>query len=368
LVRACRILGAIAVLAAVAPAGAVPSDDYLRGYADAVLRDVPGLDDYTLELREGRVSLTLRDARSVELDLLVRSLAAIDGVQSVEVLDREGRLLAAQVRDPVPAAAHDARAADSSGWDLFPPHELFEPLLADPRWPHFSAAAEWYQSDSELDRVADVSFGETFALLRSPESDHGFWEIGLQAGVFSVFDLDSESFDLVNSDFMVGASLTHQLGDLTSMLRFYHQSSHLGDEFLLRNRVDRVNLSYEVLDLLLSYDPFYWLRLYGGGGLLVHREPSDLDRWLAQAGIEIESPKAFVGGHLRPVSGVDLQFRDESDWRTDLSARLGIQVEHAKLRRLRLQLLAAYYRGRSPHGQFYNRRIETLGVGLHLGF
>ena len=360
--RARRVVAVGLIASVAAHAAPAPSGEYVRGYADAVLRQVFGLDDYTLEVGDGEIRLMFDAPPKVERDTLERALLAIEGVERVEILDRGDPSGVRQARDDTPEPTQDV-----SDWQIFPQRELFEPLLADPRWPHFSAALEWYTSDQELDRVVATSFGETFALLRSPESEHGRLELGFQAGVFSVFDLDSESFDLVNSDFIVGLTLAHQLGDLTSMLRVYHQSSHLGDEFLLRNRVDRVNLSFEVVDFLMSYDPTTWLRLYGGGGLLVHREP-DLDRWLAQAGVELVSPEAYLGGHVRPLAAVDLQFRQESDWRTDLSTRFGFQIEHATLQRLQVQILGQYYRGRSPNGQFYERRIETLGVGVHLGF
>jgi hypothetical protein len=45
-------------------------------------------------------------------------------------------------------------------------------------------------------------------------------------------------------------------------VRLFHQSSHLGDEFLLRNRVERINLSYESADLKLSYKFFALLRTF----------------------------------------------------------------------------------------------------------
>ena len=51
------------------------------------------------------------------------------------------------------------------------------------------------------------------------------------------------------------------------MFRLFHQSSHLGDEFLLRTQTQRVNLSYESVDLRFSYEIGDVLRLYGGGGL-----------------------------------------------------------------------------------------------------
>jgi hypothetical protein len=338
-----------------------PTDAYATGYADAILREVYLVRDYRIALSGSTLEVTLDDSEHLESDKLARALLAIEGVERVVVMD-DGVIVADERR-----ADDDSGGQRDAGWDVFPQRELFAPLLADPRWPHFSAAYQWYVDDDELTNVGATVFGGTFGLLRSPKRPYGAFELGFQAGVFSVFDLDSDSMDLVNSDFMVGLTVSHQIGELTSMLRFYHQSSHLGDEYLLRNRVNRVNLSYEVLDLLLSYDPTNWLRLYGGGGLLVHREPS-LDRGLAECGVELLSPMAFLSGHLRPLAAADLQFRQESDWNLDLSTRFGVQIEHPTLRRLRVQILGEYYRGRSPNGQFYGRRIETLGVGVHLGF
>jgi hypothetical protein len=107
----------------------------------------------------------------------------------------------------------------------------------------------------------------------------GQWETGLQAGVFSIFDLDSSSFDLVNADYFVAALGSYGIGGFSGMARIFHQSSHLGDEFLLRelSSLNRLNVSYEGVDLKLSYDLFdRALRFYGGGGYLFDRDPSSL--------------------------------------------------------------------------------------------
>jgi hypothetical protein len=202
-------------------------------------------------------------------------------------------------------------------------------------------------------------------LIGGPAPFDGRWEFGIQGGVFSIFDLDSSSFDLINSDFVGGVTASYARGPFSTMLRFFHQSSHLGDEYLLRTQINRVNLSFEALDLLVSYERWQWLRLYGGGGVLVHREPA-LDRGMLEAGIELHSPKAFVAGFLRPVAAADFQFRQESDWKEDVSVRTGVQIEHPFLHRMRVQLLAEFYSGRSPNGQFYDRRITTIGIGLYL--
>jgi hypothetical protein len=152
------------------------------------------------------------------------------------------------------------------------------------------------------------------------------------------------------------------------MVRLFHQSSHLGDEFLLRRETDRINLSYEAVDALLSWDATGWLRLYGGGGALLRREPADLDRFSLQLGAEIESPRAWAEGLLRPVFALDVQSHEENDWDLDLSARLGLQIESARLAGRRLQILLDYFQGRSPNGQFFDREIESWSLGAHLHF
>src|SRR5262249_24935261 len=137
------------------------------------------------------------------------------------------------------------------------------------------------------------------------------------------------------------------------------QSSHLGDEFLLRaDHPNRINLSYEAVDLIPSVDISTWGRVYAGGGYLFDRAPSDLKRKYVLAGVEGKTPFAFWGW-LRPIAAFDWHRREEQDWRSDYSTVFGFQFENAKVfKSRRLLLLGEYYKGRSPNGQFFDRRIE----------
>ena len=110
------------------------------------------------------------------------------------------------------------------------------------------------------------------------------------------------------------------------------------------------------------------MRLYGGGGYLFRRNPDDLKPWSAQGGIEVRSPRAFFGKVVRPIAGADVRAREETDWDLDLSVRVGLQFETAKLRGRYLQLMAEYYDGHSPHGQFFERNIQYFGIGLQFYF
>lgn len=170
----------------------------------------------------------------------------------------------------------------------------------------------------------------------------------------------------MNADYLVGFPFSYRAGDFSAMARVFHQSSHLGDEFLLANRIERVNLSYEVVDLRLSYEATDWLRVYGGGGYIVRSDPSDLKPWSTQTGVELRSPRTFFGGAVRPIAALDVQYREQNDWHADVSLRAGVQFEKLPIYDRRIQLLVEYFNGYSPNGQFYREQIEYIGLGFHL--
>jgi Protein of unknown function (DUF1207) len=112
-----------------------------------------------------------------------------------------------------------------------------------------------FQEDARLRNAAIATLSETFSRLRGSLGEKGgAWEVGIQAGVFSLFDLDAPSTDLVDTDYIVGFPFAYRARNFSAMARFFHQSSHLGHEFASRNRVERVNPSQEAVDLRLSYE------------------------------------------------------------------------------------------------------------------
>ncbi len=243
---------------------------------------------------------------------------------------------------------------------------LFDPLHADPRWPQFSVAYRHISEGSEPSKTGSANFGETFAIYRDAAPFDGQWEIAFQGGVFSVFNLGASSKDLVNADYTAGLLASYRTGSLSGFLRVHHQSSHLGDEFILNNQPKRINLSYEEIDVKLSYELFDWFRVYGGGGILVDRDPNTLGRGTSQFGAELTSPWTFMSGKIRPVAYADFQVNERSNWTVNRSLMAGLQFENARIGDRNLQLLMEYYKGASPNGQFYSQRTEWIGIGLHL--
>jgi Protein of unknown function (DUF1207) len=359
------------------PASAAPPDDaYVAGYAAAVLEREFNLPAPSLRVRGGALTVAESDLAGADRALVVTTLSRIPGVNQVEVLTAPALAPSSSagtrgsVRGDVPEgipASDEARPRTTPEYQIgwLPGGILFKPLIADPRWPHFSAAYQYYIDNRQLENVAAVSFGETFTFYRNRFQDV-LWEFGIQASVFSLFNLDAHSKDLINADYMAAAVAAFRWKDVSALGRVYHQSSHLGDEFLLHNSVQRINLTYEGADLRLSYEFWPGLRIYGGGGGIFDQEPSDLKPWYAEGGIEFRSPWP-AGARVRPVAGVDVQTRQQNDWSADLSARAGVEFLGLLYGR-NVQLLLEYFSGHSPNGQFYKDKIDYIGLGVHLHF
>ena len=368
-----RVLAAVLVLVLATVPGLVTraaadvgGDGYISGYAAAVLEREFHRAAPSLRVDNGVITLVAADLQGLDRRVVVAALSRIRGVVRVTVLD------AAAPAPPAPAPAATTLEATKAakadlGTGIFPGGEhLFKPLIADPRWPHFAIEYQYYINDKKLKDVGAVSFGETLNFYRDRLGD-GWWGIGLQAGVFALFDLDASSMDLINADYFVAPALSARYGDLSGLLRVFHQSSHLGDEFLLANRVNRVNLSFEGVDLKLSYE-FLGdvLRVYGGGGYLFDRDPTSLKPGSVQWGLEFRSPWSITE-KIRPIAAVDVQNRQENAWQSDVSARAGVEFKGLWSGR-DLQLLLEYFRGHSPNGQFYRQKIDYLGLGMHFHF
>ncbi len=367
--RGIKILQAVAILLLYFPflLHAASGDDFTRGYASAVLEREFGLKNFTLNVDGDAVTVTSRELTQADYREVIAALSSVVGIKQVAILDSRGVEVArssAQASETQRAIRQMPGAEYELGF--LPGDNLFEPPVADPRWPRFSIGYRYFTDEAA--NVASATFGETIALYRERGPYGGLWEAGFQAGVFSIFDLDSSSFDLVNSDFFAALHATYRIGGLSAFFRVFHQSSHLGDEFLLRNRIDRINLSFEGLDLKLSYPLFDWLRLYGGGAYLLHRDPSDLKPWSTQGGIELQTPWRFWGDSARFVTALDLQNREENNWSTEISVRGGFQFERAQRFGRKISLLVEYYKGHSPNGQFFNSKVEYFGPGLQLDF
>ncbi|MGA1825384.1 MAG: DUF1207 domain-containing protein [bacterium] len=249
----------------------------------------------------------------------------------------------------------------------FPIGDLFWPLIADPKQSQFFVSLRRYSTPDTNANAAAVGYGETFGVYRRADRENccGF-QINISGALLAQFNLDAPSKDLVNADYIIGFPLTYRKGDTSMRFRIYHQSSHLGDEFLMHNNLQRINLSFESFEYLLSRQ-WRGCRVYGGGEYLFHREPAELKPQGLHGGLEYYR-SACAAFSFPLVAGLDVKSWEENEWSVDTSFMIGTEIGAIGPGRRRLRFMAEWYKGHAPHGQFYRDWISYYGLGIYLGF
>ncbi len=328
--------------------------EFLRGYIVSILKREFQLEDFFLRIEKGKVSLTIYEETKTNLEKIRNTLSEVEGVGKVKIkYEKHGK-------------KEVLREKETAGF--LPEVGLFRPLIADPRFPHFSVGYHHFTHNPEFRDLAATSFGETFLLFKDYAPFHSKWEIGLQAGVFAVFDMNAKSFDLINADYLAAIPIGYRKERFSALFRLLHQSSHLGDEYLLSRNIKRVNLSYESVDFKVSYDLEESFRIYAGSGYMIRREPNELEPLSYQYGLEFKSEKSFLDSRIVPVAGADFKHWEENNWDRDISLRAGFRIENSLESDRIISFLLEYFNGHSPNGQFYKNPIEYIGLGIHFYF
>ena len=266
---------------------------------------------------------------------------------------------------------HESEATGSVG---FPEDQIFCPLIADPKEPR-SFVSYLHGTFRSLDdptgegtSIASVGVGDTFGLFRvgGPDPGEGI-QLDVMGSIFAQFDLGTESNDLINADYIVGFPLTFRRHGFSFRAKLYHQSSHLGDEYLLRSdEIVRENLSFESIEFLVSQE-LSVLRLYVGAEKIFRREPDELPDSLFHTGVEVRSGRARK---VQMLAGVDVKTTERHDWSPAVSGRVGLELgrpgPEGHPGRL-IMLLFEMYQGPSPYGQFFQDDISYLGASVHIG-
>jgi len=362
--RLCAVFLCLLFLFPSSPAVAAnkAGDEFLTGYVAAIIeRDLHWeRDSYILKIVNGVATITLFKDDPTRREAADKQLRAIDGLVGIAIVVKPADAGKPGVVSRITGITGESEA--------FPTGDLFRPLLADPKQSQFFVSINNFESSGVRYTMASVGFGETFGLYRFFGSREGDGlQLSVEGALFAQFNLDTSSFDLLNADYTIGIPFTYRYGDNSLRFRVYHQSSHLGDELLLStNHPERVNLSYEAIELIYSRDWRDW-RVYGGGEYLIHNDPGDLKPLSAHWGIEYHGSKPLLWNG-RPIVGVDMKSFEEHNWDIDTSVKAGLEFGHPNPGQRRLRLMASWYKGFDPRGQFYINKVEYYGLEVSLGF
>jgi hypothetical protein len=264
--------------------------------------------------------------------------------------------------------------SETSGYVPLPRGDVFCPLLADPKGQRSFVSYLRETGEESLD-IGSVGISDALGLFRVGGSAPGNgFQVSLAGSVFAQFDLEISSYDLINADYVIGLPITMRAGGFSARLRLYHQSSHIGDEYLLREDnpdFERENLSYESAEAIISFDRAAF-RIYGGGEYLLRRDPPDLERSVLHGGIELRPGRRLVSfgsvAGVRFVAAGDVKASEQQDWKPTISLRTGFEFDRPRDTEppgRRWGLLFEFYDGPSPYGQFFRRDVRQYGAGIH---
>ncbi|MEM6329639.1 MAG: DUF1207 domain-containing protein [Planctomycetota bacterium] len=367
--RTVRLWLLLALSLGAAPAGAQMDDPFLRSSFYGPVVDHPPAD--------AGVDVALFDAR------------AADGGASVaaglfETQNTAGPLNARQVNSGAvrPAGYGDGYGAnygvpglDGYGcqpggyfWQVLPDGLIYRSYMAGPREPRLGT--QFIHTKNVVERsqaLWDGTVGGRRGIFRygtgDPLRPEG-WQVDLEGAAIVRLNI-IEDRDVDASDFRFGVPVTYGRGNIQYKFGYYHLSSHLGDEFIVRTgSTDRVNYVRDALLAGVSYNPTPSWRLYGEVAFAVFTA-GGAEPWEFQFGAEYARPGA-TGVYGTPFFATNAHLREEIDFGGDWTTQLGWLWRGASGSTLRVGL--HYMNGKSTQYQFFDSNEEQIGFGAWYDF
>lgn len=247
-------------------------------------------------------------------------------------------------------------------WQFLPPWLIYHSYLAGEKEPRFGSA---FLNQSGGDWIWDIALGGRVGLLRygTPASDDPrAFQIDIEGAALPRLNLaHKEDVDAV--DFRAGLPITWRRGNWAFKTGYYHLSSHVGDEFLVRHPgFQRINYVRESLLFGAVYHFSDAFRAYGEMGYAFARsggaQPLEFQFGVEYSPLyQFSAPFAAINGHLR----------QEVDFGGSVNVMAGWQWRSLTTQRL-LRVGLQYYNGKSMQYEFFRQSEQLIGLGLWLDF
>lgn len=253
---------------------------------------------------------------------------------------------------------------DCYTWTLLPREVLWKSYVGGPREARMAQSFVNLRGGGWL---WELQAGGRAGIVRYGTDCEG-WQLDLWGSAFPRLNFD-RNLDLEAADFKVGVPLTYTSGPFQMKLEWYHLSSHLGDEFLLRPEnagVERINYLRDSIVFALGWFVTPEIRLYGEVDY-AYKNDGGSKPWHFQTGIDY-SP-CGVTPLMRPLPffAVNAHFREEVNYSGGLNVVAGMQwrgPESSAVFRTGIH----YYTGQSLQYSFLGQSEEFLGLGMWYDF
>ncbi|MBA2727462.1 MAG: DUF1207 domain-containing protein [Parachlamydiaceae bacterium] len=253
---------------------------------------------------------------------------------------------------------------------FLPEHSPFFPtMLAQPHLLGYSAGYRSY--DKVFKSSLPVSIGDQFSLYQFKIHSGARLYFGIEACVFAVFEAKTKSLSLINADYYVALPLTYINDKFSARLRVFHESSHLGDEFLLEHpKIDRKNPSMEGVDLSLAYEPVDKCVIFAGYTRILRSDESfkvkpNMVYYGFNYFLNFAKIKTF-DVEATPYVAAYFKNAENNNWGLDTSVALGYQWNKSYGRKLRIYVMG--HDGYSAEGQFSRNKSKYVSINLLYGY
>jgi len=251
-----------------------------------------------------------------------------------------------------------------SFWQVLPDGLIFPSYLAGPKEPRFGGV---WNHDRNLGWIWDATAGGRFPLLRYGTKDRILPEgiqIDLEGAAMVRIDYERD-LDLLASDFRVGAPITFGNKRTQYKLGYYHVSSHLGDEYMLRKERDRINYFRDALVFGVSYRIQRDVRIYGEAAWAFFTG-EETRPWEFQFGAEYSQLYPANRQHGSPFFAVNGHLLQELNFGGNLNVQLGWQWRGPSNHLFRVGL--QYFCGASDQFEFQDLYESKIGFGIWADF
>jgi len=274
---------------------------------------------------------------------------------------------------------------DNWTWQMFPNGFIYPSYLAATQ-NRLAAVANY---DSDIDWNWDITLGGRAPLLRygnrSPLFPEG-WQLDLEGSVHLRLAF-MEQMDMEANDFRAGFPLSYGTKIWQFRTGYYHVSTHIGDERLLRyypgggdpyyqnketykgnegHRTHRLNYYREAWLFSYAYRPTPNTRLYAEADYAFML--GELTKpWHFQFGVEYSPVYPARGGWGTPFAAFNVRLMQEHDFGGNFTVQTGWQWRgsHNQLFRIGVQ----YLNGVSDQYSFmYHKRENKFGIGVWYDF
>ncbi|MEK6262679.1 MAG: DUF1207 domain-containing protein [Planctomycetota bacterium] len=246
-------------------------------------------------------------------------------------------------------------------WRVLPVGLMYKSYLAGEKE---SRVQSVWLTDQHGDLVWETALGGRFSFLRHGTSDPVHpegWQLDFEGAALPRVDPKADSSPLIAADFRIGLLSTWRFGPNAFKAGYYHLSSHLGDEFLIRNpRFVRLNYVRDSAIVGWTRDLTPEAQVYGEVAYALNHEDGALP-WEFQYGIQY-SPRV-PGLYGAPFGGINGHTRQDFNYETSINVVAGWQwwgEQSNHTFRVGIQ----YYDGPALQYSFVNKHETLMGWGI----